>query len=118
MFTDTRRGDIWMTEVPEGQLGSRVIRGYRPALVVGSNRTNQTGVLVTIAPMTSKLQHADGLMRVPLLPDAHNCLDKPSLVLTDQIMTVDRRALVHWVGCASDDDMQRVEAAMRAALNL
>lgn len=118
MFTDARRGDIWMASVPMTDPASKVIRGYRPVLVISSNRTNMAGALVTVAPMTSKVHHADGLMRVPLLPDAHNCLEKPSLVLTDQSMTLDRRALVGWIGCASDEDMTRVETAVRAALAL
>lgn len=121
MFTDTRRGDIWMTEVPAIPVGfyyGRTIYGYRPVLVLSNNRTNMEGAIVTVAPMTTKLHHADGLTRVPILPDGHNCLDKPSLVLTDQIMTLDRRKLVHWVGCVSDEDMTRIEAAARAALGL
>lgn len=120
MFTDTRRGDVWFAEIPENPRipYSRVIRGYRPVLVISSNRTNLTGSVVTVIPMTSQIHHADGLLRVPVLPDAHNCLDKPSLVLTDQIMTVDRRALIHWVGCVSDQDMERIEAAVKTALAL
>lgn len=118
MFTDTRRGDIWMAAISTDDPNNRTIRGYRPVLIISSNRTNMYGAVVTVAPMTSKIYHADGLLRVPILPDGHNCLEKPSLVLTDQIMTLDRRALVHWVGCISDEDMTRVETATRAALGL
>lgn len=118
MFMDARCGDIWITEILATDPDSRVIRGFRPVLVISSNRTNMTGALVTVAPMTSKIHHADGLMRVPLLPDAHNCLDRPSLVLTDQLMTIDRRALTHWAGVISNEDMTRVETAAKAALEL
>lgn len=120
MFPDTRRGDIWMAEIPinPNRPDARTIRGYRPVLVISRNRINQTGTLVTVLPMTSKLNHADGVTRIPLLPDSHNCLDRASLVLADQITTMDRRALMHWVGIASDEDMARIEAAVKAALAL
>lgn len=118
MYTDIRRGDIWMAEVPESSPFSRTIHGYRPVFVLSSNTTNVKGWIVTVAPMTSKMHHEDGAFRVPLTPDAHNCLDKPSLVLTDQIMTMDRRQLTHWIGVASNEDMTRVEAAAKAALGL
>lgn len=118
MFTDTRRGDIWMANIPSNPdiTDSRTIRGYRPVLVVSRNETNKAGVMVSVIPMTSKLTHANGDTRVPLLPDAFNCLERPSLVLADQITTLDRRALMYWVGVASHEDMTQVEAAMRTAL--
>ena len=118
MFTDARRGDIWMASVPMADPASNVIRGYRPVLVISSNRTNMAGALVTVAPMTSKIHHADGLLRVHLLPDLRNCLERPSIVLADQIMTLERRALGAWIGRAGDEDMTRVETAVRAALAL
>lgn len=118
MLTDVRRGDIWWALVETTHPKSKVIRGFRPVLVVSGDQTNEKNVLITIAPMTTKICHADGQLRVPMLPDSHNCLDKPSLVLADQIMTVDRCTLHHWNGVASDEDMTRVETAIRAALGL
>ena len=120
MFHDVRRGDIWYadnTMVPKDPT-SRAIYGNRPVLVLSANRINAREDVVMVAPLTSKLQHSDDCYRVHITPTPDNGLTAESLVLADQITTLDRNALDAWVGILDAQDMTTVEEAARAALKL
>lgn len=102
---DPRRMDIWFARLPAyGE--SRVIQGSRPVIIVSNDRNNKYSGTVTVVPMTGKLKRLD----IP----SHVAIDE-STALTDQVMTIDRDALMKKIGKC---DKEEVAQALRSHLGL
>ena len=102
---DPRRMDIWFARIPMGE-NSRVIQGTRPVIIISNDRNNRYSGTVTVIPMTGKLKRLD----IP----SHVAIGE-STALADQVMTIDRDALMKRAGrCDKDEVMQ----AMRWHLGL
>jgi mRNA interferase MazF len=80
------RGDL-VTIAVKGEFGKP-----RPALVIQADHFDQHASL-TVLPVTSSVVDAP-LLRITVMPNAENGLQKPSQVVVDKAVTVRR----HWVG--------------------
>jgi len=78
-----RRGDIYWVDLPDSN--GREIKDIHPALVVSNDRQNNASPLIVIMPITS-LKAGDKVFsfQVPIT------LEKKSVILVDQIRTIDR----------------------------
>jgi mRNA interferase MazF len=108
-----RRGDVWLADLDP-------VRGSeqgktRPVLIVQNDIGNEFSPVVIIAAITS----AGGKKEYPtdvLISAPEGGLKKDSLVLLNQIRTVDKRRLIeHW-GTLSDASMELVGEAIRISL--
>ena len=89
-----RRYDIWMADLPEIN-ESHVQSGIRPVVVVSNDLSNIHSPIVNIIPLTSNLSRVD----IPTHIVLHNkFLQKVSLALCDQIMTLDKSRLMNKLG--------------------
>ena len=109
-WTRVKRGDF-VTIALQGDFGKP-----RPALVVQANQFEALAT-VTVLPVTSSLVDAP-LMRIPVKPDAHNGLSKPSQVMADKAVTVKRDKVGPVFGSASDDLMLAVSRALAVFLGI
>ena len=84
------RGDIYYADLGRG-IGSEK-KGSRPVVIIQNNVGNKHSPTVIIAAITSK---ADIKAKLPThyYLNAGNGLELPSLVLLEQIRTVDKRRL-------------------------
>ena len=69
------------------------------------------------AAITSRFEEPVYPTEVPLVPPEGN-LQNPSVVLLNQIRTVDRRRLVRRLGRLRPESMRRVDRAIRISLGL
>lgn len=89
-----KRYDIWMAHIPDGNK-SHVQHGFRPVLVVSNDMANRFSPVITVVPLTSRLNKHQLPTHV-LLQDQG--LDRNSLALCEQILTLDKSCLKHRIG--------------------
>lgn len=89
--------------------------GPRPAVVVQNDIGNKYSPTVIIAPITSKAKKTSLPTHVDL---TNKCLEKNSMVLLEQIKTIDKSRIESYIGTVSDDEMKLIEKALRASLGM
>lgn len=89
--------------------------GYRPVLVLQNNRGNQYSPTVIIAAITSKSK-TKLPMHVPLKQMAG--LEKDSVVLLEQIRTIDKGRLDNYVGRLELEQMLKIDEALCSSLGI
>ena len=109
------RGDIYYADLSP-VVGSEQ-GGVRPVLVIQNNVGNKFSPTVIIAAITSQLTKAKLPTHIELSKDKYN-LVKDSVVLLEQIRTLDKRRLKEKVGSIDDVTMQRVDIAMMVSLGI
>ena len=82
-------------------------RGSRPVLVISNDIVNARSANVTVAPITSQLKH----LEMPTHVVIRNLRESSSMVLAEQIMTVDKKKLLRRIG-----DCKEMEAEIEKAL--
>ena len=94
--------------------------GRRPVVVVshdGFNATREWKSVIVVPLSRSAKQALRGPTAVPLLEGA-GALRAPGVALCHQVTTLDRAKLTERVGMLSQATLARVEAGLRAALDL
>lgn len=108
-----KRGEIYRADL-DPVLGSEQ-GGVRPVLIVQNDMGNRTSPTVIVAPLTSRLKK-EGLRTHVLLLPPEGGLKYPSMVLCEQVRTLEKQRLSKLLGAISDESLQRVGAALCAAL--
>ena len=115
MQTKIKRGDMYYTDLIEGK-GSEQ-KGRRPVLVIQNDIGNKYSSTVIVAIITSKI---DGK---PKLPTHHQIqaqqgLERNSLVLLEQIRTIDKSRLGEYIGTLDSIDMANINEALSISVGL
>ena len=91
-----------------GENPGSIQSGYRPVLVVQDDRMNENSPTTIIAAITtaSKKTYLPSHVRL----GQEYGLDKPSMVMMEQLRVVNQTELTRFVGCVSDEHTQRILA--------
>lgn len=112
---DPVRGDIYYADLSP-VIGSEQ-GGFRPVLVIQNDIGNKYSPAVIISAITSQIQKA----RLPThveLPAQFSGLDRDSVVLAEQVRTIDKRRLKRHVSHLEDDIMAKVDEALAISVGL
>lgn len=112
---DIFRGDIYYADLSP-VVGSEQ-GGVRPVLVLQNDVGNKYSPTVIVAAITSKLSKAKLPTHIELDKDKYN-LPKDSVVLLEQIRTLDKLRLKDKVCTLDDKMMQKVEIATMISLGI
>lgn len=112
---EVNRGDIFYADLSP-VVGSEQ-GGTRPVLVVQNNVGNKYSPTVIIAAITSQLDKAKLPTHIELKKEKYN-LVKDSVVLLEQIRTLDKRRLKDLVGKVDDTTMSMVDVAIMISLGI
>ncbi len=112
---DINRGDIYYADLSP-VVGSEQ-GGIRPVLVVQNNVGNKYSPTIIIAAITSQLSKAKLPTHIELNKDSFN-LPKDSVVLLEQIRTLDKRRLKEKLSSLDDVTMQKIDVAIMISLGL
>ena len=109
------RGDLYYADLGHG-IGSEQ-KGNRPVVIIQNNVGNKHSPTVIIAAITSK---ANIKAKLPTHYYLHpgNGLDLPSLVLLEQIRTVDKRRLSYYIGRLDEKQIQGINHALAISIGL
>ncbi len=110
-----KRGDIFYADLSP-VVGSEQ-GGVRPVLIVQNNIGNRYSPTVIAAAITSRHSKADLPTHIPIV--ANNCgLSKDSVVLLEQIRTIDKRRLKERMGAVDENSMNKVNNAISISFGL
>ncbi len=110
-----RRGEVYLVDF-DPTLGAE-IKKTRPALILQNDIGNRYSPLTIVAAITS--QHAESLYPQQVLVTApEGGMKVNSLVLLNQIRSVDKKRLVKRLGMLKPDTMRRVDRALQISLGL
>ena len=115
MDTSVRRGDIYYADLSP-VVGSEQ-GGVRPVLIVQNDTGNRYSPTVIAAAITSQTNKARMPTHIPLA--APDCgLPRDSVVLLEQIRTLDKRRLRERMGRVNGEIMGRIDAAIAVSFGL
>ncbi len=110
-----KRGEIYYADLSP-VVGSEQ-GGVRPVLIVQNDVGNKFSPTVIAAAITS--QRDKNNLPTHIEVDAHNCgLAKDSVVLLEQVRTIDKRRLKERMGSLDNNDMGKVNQALSVSFGL
>lgn len=109
------RGDMYYADLGKG-VGSEQ-EGYRPVVIIQNNVGNRHSPTVIIASITSKRDAKAKLPTHYLIGDEDG-LELPSIVLLEQLRTIDKRRLNSFIGHLSEKHIQGINHALAVSVGL
>ena len=109
------RGDIFIADL-DPVMGSEQ-GGVRPVLIVQNDVGNRYSPTVIAAAITSQQNKARLPTHIEIEARTYG-LSKNSVVLLEQVRTLDKRRLRERMGCLDEKVMQRVDGAIAISLGL
>jgi mRNA interferase MazF len=107
-----KRGDIYFADLSP-VVGSEQ-GGVRPVLILQNDTGNRFSPTVIVAAITSQTEK----VRMPThikLEEKENGLPRKSVVLLEQIRTIDKTRLQQYIGHLAPEAMRRVDDALRVS---
>src|SRR5438874_13051451 len=108
------RGDIWWVDF-EPVRGSEQ-GGVRPALILQNDVGNRASTTTIVAAVASQYRRAYPF-HVEIGPEESG-LDRPSLILLEQLRTIDKSRLIRRAGHLSPERMLAVERGIKRSLGM
>lgn len=117
-----RRGDIWFARLGN-HYDTSVQSGTRPVLIISNDTGNRFSKTYTVLPMTSKMKKPDLPTHVELKTSScaltTDCQLEDSMILSEQIVTIDKSALLEKVAFVIDEKkLTEIERAVRVHLGI
>ena len=110
-----RRGDIYYADL-RPVIGSEQ-GGVRPVLIIQNDVGNKHSPTVICAAITSKMNKAKLPTHVEL--NARQCdMVRDSVILLEQLRTIDKSRLLHWICTLDEQTLAQVSEAIRVSLNV
>lgn len=109
------RGDIYLVDLGTN-IGSEQ-GGFRPVLLVQNDIGNHFGPTLIVAPVSSRYWKKSKQPTHTLIEGIQN-LSSPSVVLTEQLLTIDKVRVMKYLGKVPEDQMQNVNKAVMVSLGL
>ena len=108
------RGEIYIADL-DPVVGSEQ-GGERPVLVIQNNQGNKHSPTVIVLAITSRFHKKRHLpTHVPI---ESGDLSKDSIALAEQVRTIDKSRLIHYVGRASRETMDFVDDALKVSMGV
>lgn len=108
------RGDIYYAHL-SGTIGSEQ-NGYRPVVIIQNDAGNKFSPTVIVAPVSSKTGIKARLPTHCYIDK--NTLSQPSIIMTEQLRTIDKCRLTNYVGKLNPAEMLLLDSAIAVSLGL
>lgn len=110
-----KRGDIYYADLSP-VIGSEQ-GGVRPILVIQNNVGNKYSPTIIVAAITSQINKAKLPTHVEITGNDFG-LPKDSVLLMEQIRTIDKKRLREKIGKFDEDMMKKVDLALKTSVGL
>lgn len=110
-----KRGDVYWADL-NPFFGSEQ-GGTRPVLVLQNDAGNFFSPTIIVAPMSSQVDKRTDLPTHIVLEQVRG-LDGPSLIMLEQLKTIDKRRVRSYAGKLTKEQMAEVEAALTGTLGI
>lgn len=110
-----RRGEVYLVNF-DPTVGSE-IKKIRPAVIIQNDTANTHSPITIVAAITSKFD--DELYPTEVLVLSGEAgLTKDSVIVFDQIRTIDKRRIVKRLGIVSEITLKRADTALKISVGL
>ena len=109
------RGDIFYADLGRG-IGSEQ-KGYRPVLIIQNNVGNKYSPTVIVASITSKVG-VKAKLPTHYFVNTESGLEAPSVVLLEQIRTIDKKRLDSYIGHLSKNHIDGIDKALAVSVGI
>lgn len=104
-------GDIYYAKLLGGE---HIQGGIRPVVIAQNNVGNKYSPTIEVIPMTTKIRKARYMpTHVLVHPDSQNRLQTDSIVLAEQVVTINQKMLYGRIGSLNQDSIRLVGEARR-----
>ena len=104
------RGEVWWVELGP-TIGSEIAK-TRPCLILSTNLVNEHRKTVVVLPLSSTSH------RKPPHYVAVQCAGRECVAVIDQVRSIAKQRLRERIGALTQDEIERVEKALRRVLEL
>ena len=108
-----KRGDVYYADLSP-VVGSEQ-GGVRPVLVIQNDKGNKYSNTIIVAPISKKMSKPPIPTHVIFADDA---LSYVSMILCEQLRTIDKQRLGQWICTLDDTTMGKVDHAIKVSLHL
>ena len=115
MIQGIKRGDIFYADLSP-VIGSEQ-GGLRPVLIVQNDIGNKYSPTVIVAPVTTN-HEAKVKLPTHCYIGAESGLDTSSVILLEQIRTIDKKRLGHYIGRLNRTHMRQLNQALATSIDL
>lgn len=112
---DIKRGDLYYADLSP-VVGSEQ-GGVRPVLIIQNNIGNKYSPTVIIAAITSQINKAKLPTHIEISANEYG-LNKDSVILLEQIRTIDKKRLRERIGYLDENMMVKVDNSLQISLGL
>lgn len=110
-----KRGDVFYADL-NPVIGSEQ-GGVRPVLVIQNDVGNRYSPTVIVAAITSQINKAKLPTHVEIISKSYG-LPRHSIVLCEQVRTIDKKRLREKLGGLDEENMRRIDEALKISLSL
>ncbi len=110
-----KRGDVFFADLSP-VVGSEQ-GGVRPVLIIQNDIGNRFSPTVIVAAITAQIKKAKLPTHVEIDADKHR-FDRDSVILLEQIRTIDKQRLTDKITHLDDDTMERVKKGLAISLGV
>jgi mRNA interferase MazF len=110
-----KRGEIFLANL-EPVKGSEQGK-IRPVLIIQNDLGNEVAPTTIIAPLTSNTSNKNFPVNV-FVPKNISKLDKDSMILLNQIRTIDKSRIIKRITALDYDTMKKVDLAVKISLDI
>ena len=113
--SEIRRGDLYYADLSP-VVGSEQ-GGVRPVLIIQNNIGNKYSPTVIVAAITSQINKAKLPTHIEIADNEYG-LNKDSVILLEQIRTIDKKRLREKIGCLDKSMMLKIDNSLQISLGL
>ena len=113
--TEIKRGDLYYADLSP-VIGSEQ-GGVRPVIVIQNNIGNKYSPTIIVAAITSQINKAKLPTHIEISANEYG-LSKDSVILLEQIRTIDKKRIREKIGCLDNNMMLKVDNSIQISLGL
>lgn len=111
-----KRGDIFYADL-NPVVGSEQGGKHRPVLIISNDKGNKHSTTVIVAAITG-MEHAKAKLPTHIIAKDYECLEKDSIILLEQIRTLDKQRLQEYIGTFDRRFMLLVDDALAISIGI
>lgn len=108
--------EIWMADL-NPRIGTETGK-IRPVVIVQTNLINSTHPSTIICPITSQVVPLSNILRVHLIPNKTNGLEKKSDIMIDQVRAIDNQRLLKKIGLIDASSSFKLRENLKVIMDL
>lgn len=112
-----KKGDLFYANLGKNKR-THIQVGIRPVVILQNDIGNIYSDTIIIAPVTSKMKKIQQPTHIEILKDMTNGLENDSIVLLEQIRTIDKNQLLSKIGVVSEQDLHNINNGLIASFDL